>query len=160
MSQRSRRFLAAKERAVLPTALDHPTAQAEGDLATLVPAMSALGDHGQDRPVARTAAPPAERPRSPLERSGKRVRELAAQVAGWGRQHPLRVVGAAAALVAASGFLYGLMHGKADKAKRLVGAAKQAKARVKARVKAGVGEAVKAVARRGPRSGRAALATN
>lgn len=148
MSQRSRRFLASKEGAALPTALDHSASHQENHKPRLVPSLqTAIDDQGEEKFNLSTAMDQlkdtvCEQVDSHgagfLDRTGKQITDLAANVVSWAKQHPMRVAGAAAALIAVSGVLYNLVHGKARKVAGVVRAAKQVKAGVKARVKSKV----------------------
>lgn len=158
MSQRSRRFLASREGAKLPSLLDHPAHPAATDLATMVPTMRSAIAGGFDAHAA-LATPRQGKAETPadghLDQTRQHVGEVAAKVVEWAKQHPVRMAGAAAALVAVSGFLLRLVHGKAAKVAGIAKAARSAKAGVKARVK----RAVKAMAAGKPRAKRARLAT-
>ena len=77
----------------------------------------------------------------------------------WGKQHPMRMVGAAAVLIAASGFLYKMMRNKAAKAAAVVKVAKKAKAGIKARVKKTVKALTKVKTKVQTKAKRMAMAT-
>jgi hypothetical protein len=165
MSQRSRRFLAAQENAMLAGMHDRAAAPAGPARAPLVPTLkSAIGEHDQVFSLSAafgrlkdTVADALEaHGEAHLDRSRERIDELTARVVAWGKRHPLRMVGAAAALIAVSGFLLNLVQAKADQVRRAVKTGRSAKARLKAKVRG----TVKALTRkgRGPRTGRAGMA--
>jgi ElaB/YqjD/DUF883 family membrane-anchored ribosome-binding protein len=48
-----------------------------------------------------------------LETAHERITDATAKVVKWGKEHPVKTVAAAAALIAVAGFLYATLHGKA-----------------------------------------------
>ena len=147
MSQRSRRFLASKEGTTLPTPLDHPLTATKFDPSSLVATMrTALSDHDQGFSLSGAMEKVKDEVSQQVKTHGERyldstkqhVTEMTAKVVSWGKEHPMRVAGAVAALIAVSGFLLNLVHGKADKVARIVKVARKAKAGVKARVRSTV----------------------
>jgi hypothetical protein len=66
-----------------------------------------------------------------LESARERITEATAKVVKWGKEHPVKTVAAAAALIAVSGFLYATLHGKAGQV------AQKTKAKLKAAAGAG-----------------------
>ncbi len=129
MSQRSRRFLAARERAAVgqsggqPSLLD-PVASGRGKKQPLAPTLSSvIGDHDQHFSMSDALAKLKETVSEQVESHGKGYLESAreqltattSQLVTWGREHPLRVAGAAAALIAAAGFLRQLIGRKSQK---------------------------------------------
>lgn len=145
MSQRSRRFLASKESATLPAAVDHSGSSNANHKPKLVPSLqNALEAQGEKFSVT-TAMDKLKDSVSEqvdshgtgfLDHAGKQFTDMASKVVGWAKEHPMRIAGAAAALIAVSGVLYKLVHGKANKrVAGVVGAAKQVKSGAKSRVK-------------------------
>lgn len=61
-----------------------------------------------------------------LESARERITEATAKVVKWGKEHPVKTVAAAAALIAVSGFLYATLNGKAGQV------AQQTKSKLKA----------------------------
>ncbi len=48
-----------------------------------------------------------------LESAHDRIQDATTKVVKWGKEHPVKTVAAAAALIAVAGFLYATLHGKA-----------------------------------------------
>ena len=48
-----------------------------------------------------------------LESARDRIQDATTKVVKWGKEHPVKTVAAAAALIAVAGFLYATLHGKA-----------------------------------------------
>lgn len=145
MSQRSRRFLASKEGATLPAAVDRSGSHSENHKSKLVPSLqSAVEAQGKKSSLSTTMDRLKDTVSEQvdahgtgfLDHAGKQITDMASTVVSWAKQHPMRVASAAAALIAVSGVLYNLIHGKAKKVAGAVRAAKQVKARVKNKVKA------------------------
>jgi hypothetical protein len=168
MSQRSRRFMASREASRLPEALDRHA----DDPTTVVPSMrtmsegksGAASDAGDDETHAEAARQVEAHGPGFLETARQQINSLTGKLVEWGKEHPARMAGAAAALIAVSGLLVGVMKRRSRRIAKVGQAARQ----VKARLKSGVHNAVKAVGsavrtqRRGSlvkaRAGRTAMA--
>lgn len=144
MSQRSRRFLASKEGDTLPAAADHSGSRSENHKPKLVPSLQTAIKAQGDKFSLSTAMDKLKDTVSEqvdvhgagfLDRTAKQITDMASNVVSWAKQHPMRVASAAAALIAVSGVLFNLVHGKAKKVAKGVHAAKQVKAGIKTRVK-------------------------
>jgi ElaB/YqjD/DUF883 family membrane-anchored ribosome-binding protein len=53
-----------------------------------------------------------------LESARERITEATSKVVKWGKEHPVKTVAAAAALIAVTGFLYATLNGKAGQVAR------------------------------------------
>src|ERR1043165_2440420 len=167
MSNRSRRFLAAQEATVLADPLDHHTNEAaDHPHLPLVPSL-ANGMPGATDNQRSSRSPRGERERSAdtdtaeqsarsLTQVGRFISDSAAKIATWSRQHPLPMIGAAAAILAVSGLVYKLRAKRTARLARVAGAVTRAKSKVKSKVRskvAKVGKMVRAVtAGRGKRA--------
>jgi len=161
MSKRSRRFQASKEAAIHPAPFPYTGTRAGSGGEALVPAMQHAIDEQKEpfsisRELKKAKDAVTEQVTAHgegyLERAREQIIEVAGNVVTWGKAHPMRVVGAAAALIAVTGFLRSMVRGKvvskAAKAAGIVTAARQVKKAVKSGVKARVRSAVKAVGKR------------
>jgi hypothetical protein len=142
MSQRSRRFQSAKEAATHPDAVHHAASTGTAEMPVLVPSLSdPIAEAGKDFNFSgviaklRNEVDKQVKSHGSLERSKERIHELTSQMVTWGKRHPIRTAVAAATLVAVSGFLFRLMHGKAAKVAAVIAVAKGAKAGVKRMVR-------------------------
>ena len=162
MSNRSRRFLAAQEATVLADPLDHHAEAADRPHLPLVPSlangMSGATDAQRSSRSQRTgrererSAETADQGGGSLAQVGKLITTSAAKIVTWSKQHPLPMIGAAAALLAVSGLVYKLRARRTAHRARVAGAITKVKARVGAKVRK-AGKLVRAVtAGRGKRA--------
>ena len=144
MSQKSRRFIAAREASFHPNAQDHSISERKA-VAPLVPMLEeATGDANKgfnfSAVIAQVKDKVSEQVKahgeSYLDRSKDRMNDMTSQMVTWSKKHPVRMVTVAAAFIAVSGILYKVMHGKADKVAAIVTIAKKAKTRIKGKVTA------------------------
>jgi hypothetical protein len=156
MSQRSRRFLASKEASVLHTAFDH---RADPQPVATLRTMSEKGPYSGTAGVDEADSQEVERQVDThgigvLDTARQQIFALAGKLVQWGREHPVRMAGAAAVFIAASGLLVQSMRKRA----RRIAAARQAVKQVKTRIKSRVRDTMEAVGRTARKSGRAMTA--
>lgn len=141
MSQRSQRFLAAKEASFLHTALDHRADPPP------VPTLRTLVEQDASAGSADGAVTRRESPRPPtdgsaagvLDAAASRINDLTGKLMQWGRRHPLRLAGAAAALVVVSGLVVGAMRKRAQRVAAAHQTVKQVKTHLTDSVRRGPG---------------------
>lgn len=154
MSQKSRRFHSSRESARLAASPDRVPGSDGQHIAALVPALSKAMDKDEQKfsitnALAQVRAKVAERVGLDgggyLQQAQKQIAGITDKVVTWGKQHPARMVIAATALVAVTGLLVKVVHGKAEKIPRVIKLAKRGKAAIKNRVRTAVKKAARRV---------------